>query len=101
MLHFNSYPNILEDGDLPRKLVFGDMSLNKSFSVKIADFGFAKDIVKDKEGSTILGSPMYMSPDIVVKHLDFAILKNGNHSMIMIFIYTLNLNIIISQSWTT
>ena len=70
MLHFNSYPNILEDGDLPRKLVFGDMSLNKSFSVKIADFGFAKDIVKDKEGSTILGSPMYMSPDIVVKHLD-------------------------------
>ena len=70
LINFNSYPNITKEGLLPPKLKFNDMSLNKSFSVKIADLGFAKDLLKDSEGSTILGSPMYMSPDIVLKHMD-------------------------------
>ena len=70
LINFNSYPNITKDGLLPPKLKFNDMSLNKSFSIKIADLGFAKDLVKDSEGSTILGSPLYMSPDIVLKHID-------------------------------
>ena len=70
LINFNSYPNITKDGLLPPRLKFNDMSLHKSFSVKIADLGFAKDLLKDSEGSTILRSPMYMSPDIVLKHMD-------------------------------
>ncbi len=70
LLNFDNYPNIPKNGGLPPKLEFKDMSLNKSFSVKIADLGYAKDLVKDNAGSTILGSPMYMSPDIVEKYTD-------------------------------
>ena len=44
------------------------MPLDKPFTVKIVDLGFAKDFAKDNEGSTVLGSPMYMSPDIILKH---------------------------------
>ena len=70
LLNFDNYPNIPKNGGLPPKLEFKDMSLNKSFSVKIADLGYAKDLVKDNAGSTILGSPMYMSPDIVEKYTE-------------------------------
>ena len=68
LLNFNNVPNIPKNGGLPPEIEFKDMSLNKSFSVKIADLGYAKDLVKDNAGSTILGSPMYMSPDIVEKY---------------------------------
>lgn len=70
LLNFNNVPNIPKNGGLPPKIEFKDMSLNKSFSVKIADLGYAKDLVKDNAGSTILGSPMYMSPDIVEKYTE-------------------------------
>jgi len=70
LLNFNNVPNIPKNGGLPPEIEFKDMSLNKSFSVKIADLGYAKDLVKDNAGSTILGSPMYMSPDIVEKYTE-------------------------------
>ena len=70
LLNFDNYPNIPKDGNLPPKLKFEDKSLNKAFTIKIADLGYAKDLAKDNEGSTILGSPMYMSPDIVEKYTD-------------------------------
>jgi len=70
LLNFDNYPNVPKDGFAPEKLEFKDKSLNKDFSAKIADLGYAKDFAKDNEGSTILGSPMYMSPDIVEKYTD-------------------------------
>lgn len=70
LLNFDTFPNIPKNGNLPPKIEFKDMSLNKSFSIKIADLGYAKDLVKDSEGTTILGSPLYMSPDIVEKYTD-------------------------------
>ena len=70
LLNFDTYPNVPKEGNLPPNLTFNDKSLDKLFSAKIADLGYAKDLLKDSEGSTILGSPMYMSPDIVEKHLD-------------------------------
>ena len=70
LLNFDTYPNVAKNGNLPPKLTFDEKSLNKPFSVKIADLGLAKDLIKDNEGSTVLGSPMYMSPDIVEKHMD-------------------------------
>ena len=70
LLNFDTYPNVPNNGNLPQKLTFKQKSLNKPFTVKVADLGYAKDLVKDSEGSTILGSPMYMSPDIVEKYTD-------------------------------
>jgi serine/threonine protein kinase len=70
LLNFDNYPNVPKNGNLPPKLTFDDKSLNKAFTIKIADLGYAKDLAKDNEGSTILGSPMYMSPDIVEKYTD-------------------------------
>ena len=70
LLNFDNYPNVPRNGNLPPKLKFSEKSLNKTFSVKIADLGYAKDLIKDSEGATILGSPMYMSPDIVEKYTD-------------------------------
>ena len=70
LLNFDTHPNVPNNGNLPPKLTFGQESLNKPFTIKIADLGYAKDLAKDKEGSTILGSPMYMSPDIVEKYTD-------------------------------
>ena len=70
LINFDNYPNVPKNGNLPPKLQFSDKSLNKAFTIKIADLGYAKDFIKDNEGSTILGSPMYMSPDIVEKYTD-------------------------------
>ena len=70
LLNFDTYPNVPKNGNLPPKLTFEQKSLNLPFSIKIADLGYAKDLMKDKEGSTILGSPMYMPPDIVEKYTD-------------------------------
>ena len=65
LLNFNSYPNVTKDGLPPEPLKFEDKSLGKNFSIKIADLGFAKDIEKDNLGSTVLGTPIYMSPDVL------------------------------------
>ena len=65
LINFDNYPNILKSGKLPPKLKFEDMSLNKSFTLKISDLGYAKDYVNDIEGSTLMGNPKYISPDIL------------------------------------
>ena len=68
LLNFNNYPNIPKDGKAPQALKFSEKSLNKDFSAKITGLNFSKDLIKDNMGSTILGSPLYMSPDIVEKY---------------------------------
>ena len=67
LLNFNNYPNIPKNGRAPQNLKFSEKSLNKDFSAKITGLNFSKDLIQDNMGSTILGSPMYMSPDIVEK----------------------------------
>ena len=68
LLNFNNYPNIPKDGKAPQALKFSEKSLNKDFSAKITGLNFSKDLIQDNMGSTILGSPLYMSPDIVEKY---------------------------------
>jgi serine/threonine protein kinase len=70
LINFDNYLNVTKNGQLPTKLTFREMSLNKPFTIKIEDLGFAKDLLKDSEGSTVLGTPMYMSPDIVMNYID-------------------------------
>jgi serine/threonine protein kinase len=77
LINFDNYLNVTKNGQLPTKLTFKEMSLNKPFTIKIADLGFAKDLLKDSEGSTVLGTPMYMSPDIVMNYIDFYLIYSG------------------------
>ena len=51
LLNFDSYPDIPNNGNLPPKLTFNQKSLNKLFTVKIADLGYTKDLLKNSEGS--------------------------------------------------
>ena len=68
LLNFNNYPNIPKNGKAPQGLKFSEKSLNKDFSAKITGLNFSKDLIQDNMGSTILGSPLYMSPDMVEKY---------------------------------
>jgi serine/threonine protein kinase len=84
LINFDNYLNVTKNGQLPTKLTFREMSLNKPFTIKIADLGFAKDLLKDSEGSTVLGTPMYMSPDIVINYID-----SDKKNIILLLIYGL------------
>ena len=67
LLNFNSIQNIAKKGlILPQKLKYEEVSLNNSFTIKIADLGYSKDLSSDT-AATILGTPMYMSPDMINK----------------------------------
>ena len=70
LLNFNNYPNIPKNGRAPQPLKFSEKSLNKDFSVKITGLNFSKDLIQDNMGSTILGTPLYMSPDMVERAND-------------------------------
>ena len=79
LLNFNTYPNIPKNGKRPQALKFSEKSLNKDFSAKITGLNFSKDLIQDNMGSTILGTPLYMSPD-VVERLDNKTNKKYNTS---------------------
>ena len=64
LLNFNKYPNYAIKGNMPPKVRYEDVTLNDSFTIKIADLGYSKEL-NESMGSTILGTPMHMSPDII------------------------------------
>ena len=70
LLNFNTYPNIPKNGRAPQALKFIEKSLYKDFSAKITGLNFSKDLIQDNMGSTILGTPLYMSPDMVERAED-------------------------------
>ena len=65
LINFDKYPNLAIKGKLPPKVKYENVSLSDSFTVKIADLGFSKDIESTDITATILGTPINMSPDIV------------------------------------
>lgn len=69
LLHFNKYPNFVIKGNLPKKVDYKEVSLNDSFTVKIADLGYSKELTSSNMGSTILGTPINMSPDIIGNYM--------------------------------
>ena len=68
LLNFNKYPNYVIKGNLPQKVRYEEVSLNDSFTIKIADLGYSKEL-NESMGSTILGTPQNMSPDIIVNYV--------------------------------
>ena len=69
LLNFNKYPNYIIKGNFPQKVKYEDITLNDSFTLKIADLGYSKDLEGSNEGSTILGTPMHMSPDMIQNYI--------------------------------
>ena len=69
LLNFDKYSNFVIKGKLPPKVKYENISLSDSFTVKIADLGFSKDIEASNITSTILGTPINMSPDIVENYV--------------------------------
>ena len=65
LLNFDKYQNIAIKKKLPPKVKYENVSLSDSFTVKIADLGFSKDIESSDVNATILGTPINMSPDII------------------------------------
>lgn len=65
LLNFDKYPNMAIKGKIPPKVNYDNISLSDSFTVKIADLGFSKDIEASNITATILGTPINMSPDMV------------------------------------
>ena len=70
LINFDNYPNLPINGNLPPELKFKDKSLNKLFTIKIADLGYSKNLIKNNENSTILGNPINMAPDIIDKSIN-------------------------------
>ena len=69
LLNFDKYQNIAIKGNLPPKVKYENISLSDSFTVKIADLGFSKDIENSDVTATILGTPINMSPDIIQNYV--------------------------------
>ena len=69
LLNFNKFPNYAIKGNVPPKVNYKDVTLNDSFTIKIADLGYSKELEASNMGSTILGTPQNMSPDIIVNYV--------------------------------
>jgi len=65
LINFDKYPNLAIKGKLPPKVKYENVSLSDSFTIKIADLGFSKDIEVSNVTATVLGTPINMSPDII------------------------------------
>ena len=65
LLNFTKFPNYAIKGNMPPKVKYEDVTLNDTFTIKIADLGYSKELEDQSMGSTILGTPINMSPDIV------------------------------------
>ena len=70
LLNFNKFGNYAIKGNLPKRVKLDQVTLNDSFTIKIADLGYSKDIEGSNLGSTILGTPFHMSPDVVGNYMD-------------------------------
>ena len=54
LLNFDNYLNIAKNGKLPEELTFENKSLNREFTVKIADFKESKELKEDNGTSTVI-----------------------------------------------
>lgn len=52
----------------PQNLLLTRPSPSSTYVLKICDFGFAQHLETDEENSTVKGSPLYMAPEIILKH---------------------------------
>lgn len=67
LLNFNKYSRYVIKGKLPPTVNYDDVSLNDSFTIKIADLGYSKELTGTDPSQTILGTPINMSPDVIGK----------------------------------
>lgn len=52
----------------PQNLLLTRCKPSSTYVLKICDFGFAQHLSLEEENDTIKGSPLYMAPEIILKH---------------------------------
>ncbi|CRK91668.1 CLUMA_CG005318, isoform A [Clunio marinus] len=52
----------------PQNLLLTRSKSTSTYILKICDFGFAQQLTPEEENDTIKGSPLYMAPEIILKH---------------------------------
>lgn len=52
----------------PQNLLLTRPNSSSTYILKICDFGFAQHLGLDEENETVKGSPLYMAPEIILKH---------------------------------
>ena len=68
LLNFNKFPNTVKKDEQPKKVEYSEVSLNDSFTIKIADLGYARELEGAGMASTICGTPITMAPDIALNN---------------------------------
>lgn len=68
LINFNEHSNILEKGRDPIIVSIDHTSLDNEFTIKIADFGFARELQNGCVAQTMCGTPITMAPDIFANH---------------------------------
>ena len=65
LLNFNDIKKNFNSEQKIQKVDYSKVSLNDSFTLKIADLGFSKNISKELYAHTFLGTPITISPDVL------------------------------------
>ncbi len=65
LLNFNDIKKKFNSEQKIQKVDYSKVSLNDSFTLKIADLGFSKNISKELYAHTFLGTPITISPDVL------------------------------------
>ena len=66
LLNFNDINKKFNLEQKIQKVDYSKVSLNDSFTLKIADLGFSKNISKELYANTFLGTPITISPDVLL-----------------------------------
>jgi serine/threonine-protein kinase ULK/ATG1 len=61
----------------------GSGKMSRDTQVKIADFGFARQVKSEDLAQTICGSPMYMAPEVVTKGYDDKVRIIPSHMLLL------------------
>lgn len=68
-INFNNYENEIINEDVPPKINYSNIDLDESFTIKIGNFYYSKNIEQSNESSSIIGEPSYISPEMAEKSL--------------------------------
>ena len=64
-INFNKYQNVVLKGKVPPLVNYSQITLDDSFTVKIQNMEFAKDLKEETSANTIIGKASDMAPDMI------------------------------------
>ena len=64
LINFNKYQNNVIEGEIPEKIKYSEITLDDSFTLRIADLDYYKNIEMPKEEEAAVGTQINLSPSI-------------------------------------